>query len=152
MKKTKDVSWEKEHCTPEWCDYLFGGANSVSEEFRIILAQSLSRLPKEIVDWTVANVNFISSSEEFYALAFPKKQLRSIPFKGFVFLSEDLKKASKEKQITTIAHEIAHMRLNHKSFLWSNITEEENEKQEIEADEQAKRWLNIGHAEKTKKK
>ena len=129
----------KERYTPEEADYAFGGINSVSEEFRIVLAKALSKLPIEIVDWTAENLLFISSSEHYWAFSLSKKEWKHK--KGFIFLSNDLKNEPEKKQTLCIAHEIAHHKLNHKSPVFSNLTKEEIEKGEQEADELAKKWL-----------
>ena len=130
---------KKETYTPEQADYAFAGFNSVSDEFRVILAKALSRLPTKIVDWAAKNLLFISSSEEYWAFSLSKKEWKHK--KGFIFLSNHLKDESEEKQAFCIAHEIAHQKLNHKSPIFSNLTEEEAKKQEEEADELAQKWL-----------
>jgi len=123
----------------EQVDYMFGGVNSVSREFRIILAKVISKLPKKIVEWATENLLFISSSDEYWAFSMSKAEWEHV--EGLVFLSDVLKTESEEKQTFTIAHEIAHHKLNHKSPIFSNLTTEETQKQEAEADELAKRWL-----------
>jgi Zn-dependent peptidase ImmA (M78 family) len=130
---------KKESYSLEEADYAFAGMNSVSEEFRVIIARALSKLPKEIVDWTAEAAFFFSSSEEYFAFT-----LRKIDFahkQGFIFLSENLKWESEEKQAFMIAHEIAHLKLNHRSPILDRLSEQETRKQEKEADILATKWL-----------
>lgn len=41
-------------------DYMFGRVNSVSTEFRIILARAISKLTREIMEWATKNLPFVS--------------------------------------------------------------------------------------------
>lgn len=134
----------KERYTPEEVDYGFAGFNEVDEVFRIILAKAISKLPMKIVDWTTKNLLFISSSDEYFAFYLPKHEWKHK--KGFIFLSEALKNESEEKQTFQIAHEIAHVKLNHKSPVFSDLTEIEMKRQEKEADELANKWLRLSTA------
>mgnify|MGYP001084517937 CR=1 FL=1 len=129
---------KKERYTPEEADYTFGGTNTVSEDFRIILAKALSKLPRKIVDWAAENLNFLSSTPDLAYTTTIKEWKHK---KGFVFLCEPLKNRTEEEQTFYIAHEIAHLKLEHRSPIFSYLTEEETQKQEEEADELAKKWL-----------
>jgi len=86
-------------------DYQFGGMNSVSKAFRIILARACTKMPKEIVDWTAENLCFLSSLEDSWAHSLMRKDWEDKL--GFVFLCEVLKNVSEESQVKAIAHEIA---------------------------------------------
>lgn len=130
---------EKQSYSPEEADYQFGGMNAVSPEFRIILAKALSELPKATVDWVAENLIFISSSEEYWAFSLSKNEWEHIV--GFVFLCEHLKNIAEKEQAFSIAHEIAHHRLGHKSPIFGNLTTDEFRKQEEEADKLARKWL-----------
>lgn len=99
----------------------------------------MSKLPKDIVDWVAENLVFISSSDEYWAFSLPKEEWTHK--QGFVFLSESMKGISEKKQVFWIAHEIAHHKLQHKSPIFSNLTEKEITTQEEKADEIAMKWL-----------
>lgn len=129
----------KKRYTPEEVDYMFAGFNSVSEEFRVILAKAISKLPRNIVEWATEKLLFVSSSQEYWAFSLSKKEWKHK--RGFIFLSTYLKNESEEKQTFSVAHEIAHQKLRHKSPIFSNLTHEETQRQEKEADELAKKWL-----------
>jgi len=118
----------KEKYTPEEVDYGFAGFNEVDEAFRIILAKAISKLPRKVVDWITKNLLFISSSNEYFAFYLPKHEWKHK--KGFVFLSETLRNESEENQTFKIAHEIAHAKLNHKSPIFSDLTEIKMKRQE----------------------
>ena len=130
---------KKGRYSPEQADYAFGGMYSVSAEFRGIIAKALSNLPKEIVDWTAEGAFFISSSDEYWAFTLFLDEFEHK--KGFIFLSESLKGESEEKQAFMIAHEIAHLKLNHRSPILSRLSEKETRRQEEEADNLAKTWF-----------
>jgi len=125
--------------SPEMVDYEFGGLNSVSDDFRRILAISIAKLPEKIIEWTTENLIFFSSTDAEWAYSIP------IEFwnlkKGFVFLCENLKNPNPHFQAKSIAHEIAHFILKHKSPIMHDLTDEESRKQEKEADELALKWL-----------
>jgi Zn-dependent peptidase ImmA (M78 family) len=118
---------------------LFGGINQVSEEFRLILAKAVSKLPEDIAEWAAENLLFISSSEEYWAFSLSKDEWNNKI--GFVFLSEGLKGEPEDKQAFTIAHEIAHHKLKHRSPIFSRLSQEETEMQERTADKLAEKWL-----------
>ena len=123
----------------EEVDYMFGGLNEVSSDFRIILAKAISKLPNDIVEWVTDKLMFVSNSEKYWAFSLSKKEWS---YKlGFIFLCDDLKNLSEEKQAFIIAHEIAYQKLNHKSPILSNLTNKETQNQEVEADSLARKWL-----------
>jgi len=130
---------KKDRYSLEQADYAFGGINSVSEEFRVILAKALSKLPKDIVDWVVNFAFFISSSDEYWAFTLFIDEFEHK--KGVIFLSENLKEEIEEKQLFWIAHEIAHLKLNHRSPIFCGLSEKETKRQEAEADNLVKTWL-----------
>ena len=129
----------KDRYSFEEADYVFAGMNSVSPEFRIIIARALSKLPKDVVDWTADNAMFVSSSDQYWAFTLFVDEFKHK--KGFIFLSECLINTTEEKQLFTIAHEIAHLRLNHKSPILSKLTVDESRKQEKDANSLAAKWI-----------
>lgn len=120
-------------------EYIFGNLNIVSQDFRIILAQSLSRLPNSIVEWTTKNLFFISSTDNKHA-SFLSKNLFSEK-KGIIMLSEKLKNENEEEQALMIIQEVAHAYLDHKNPFLGDLTSNQVNAQEIEANELASLWL-----------
>ncbi len=132
----------KDRYTIDEAEQMLAETNSVSPEFRIIISKTLTKLPKEIVDWTIKNTLFVSSSSEY--LAFWGRLDDWKDKKGFIFLSQYLKHEEEETFSLIIAQEIAHAKLDHKSPLFTKMTRETERKQEQQAEELAKKWLN-GH-------
>lgn len=77
--------------------------------------------------------------DEYLAFSLPFKEYGHI--KGFIFLSEFLRRKPEKSQTFTIAHEVAHQKLQHVSPVFSNLTTEQDFKQEQEADDLALKWL-----------
>jgi hypothetical protein len=127
------------HYTPDEVDYAFGSMNNqVSNDFRVILDRALAAMPKKVVDWAVTDILFGSSVENWAYTLNPKDWAH---VKGLVFLCESLKSESLEKQIFHIVHEIAHVKLGHRSAILLNLSQEEWKSQEQEADKLARKWL-----------
>jgi len=110
------------------------GNNCLDEQFTTVLAKALSKLPRGIVDWSVLYVVFISPPSKEIAFSIHKRSDLWIIKRGFVFLSSGLLKEPEEKQAFVIAHEIAHLKLNHHI---PHYSPEEEEK----ANDLAKKWL-----------
>ncbi len=128
-----------ERYTPEEVENQLAAVNSISSEFRVLLTEALSKLPKEIVDWAIKYTIFVSSSGEYLAFWGPLKDLKDK--RGFIFLSQYLKHEDEETCSFVIAQEIAHAKLDHKSPLFTKMLREEERRQEQEAEELAKKWL-----------
>jgi len=109
---------------------IFGDAYPFSEEFRIILAKAISKLPKQIVDWTTENVLFFSSRDDRFVFTLNIDEWKHK--RGFIFLCENLKEWSEGGQVLAIAHEIAHLKLDHRK---------RGSSEEQEATKLAKQWL-----------
>jgi uncharacterized protein (DUF2342 family) len=129
----------KARYSPEKIDYMFGGMNSVDEEFRCIIAKAMANLPMNVVEWASEKVFFVSSSDEYLAFSLYIKGWKHI--QGFILLSEALRKKPEKTKTFIIAHEIAHQKLKHVSAVFSNLTNEEADAQEQEADDLALKWL-----------
>ena len=125
---------------------MFGGmpvgprTHRVSDEIRKILVKTFRRTPKKIVDWANDKLIFITSCEDHYAFALLKATSWG-GRKGFVFISDYLLDLTEEEQILAVAHEVAHMKLRHKSPIFNDLTQKETERQEKEANELAQKWL-----------
>ena len=98
------------------------------------IVKTLSKLPHEIIDWTLENLFFFSDNG--YGQYIPLNDMKG--WKAIILLNEKLLDTPKEQQTFTITHEIAHAKLNH-HFL---STPKEN--QEGKADKLAKKWLDRG--------
>jgi hypothetical protein len=129
-----------EHYAADEVDYAFGSMNNqVSDDFRVMLDRALAAMPKKVVDWAVTNIFFVSSTKKCWAYTLNPKDWSHV--KGLVFLCETLKSQNSEKQTLHIVHEIAHVKLGHRSPILSNPSREEWTAQEREADKLAARWL-----------
>ena len=105
--------------------------HSLSEGMRLLLAKAASKLPGNIVDYASLNIMFVSSTDQpAFNVLF---KLRS--FKGVAFLSECLLGKPKDEQAFIVAHEIAHFKLKHR--LYGGLTEFEDQRQQMEANETA---------------
>jgi hypothetical protein len=117
------------------------GSRSLGKGFSRILFRSLSKLPREVVNWTLENVIFISDLNEFSAYVI---NLEEALYKGKVFLivlGETLLKTSDEEQDLTVAHEIAHCFLGHHTFFPDEKSIRKSEApEEGKADALAMRW------------
>lgn len=125
--------------TIEEVDYMFGGINHLSKEFRMILARAVSKIPQETSEWAAENLLFVSSTWTDYAFSLMKKDWAHKS--GFVFLCENLKEEEKDTQLFSIAHEIAHHKLKHKNPIFGRLTIEETRNQEREANKMAEKWI-----------
>jgi hypothetical protein len=133
VEKAIKYSWKE-------VDYAFGSMNNqVSDEFRIMLDEALTKIPAEIVDWASKSIIFVSSRDDCHGYFVNRKDWKTV--RGFVFLCEVLKNKSKEEQASTIVHEIAHAKLNHRSPILCDLSQEDQERQEKEADNLARAWI-----------
>lgn len=138
---------ENQRYTIEELWQMFGGGltigprtHRVSDEIRKVLVKTFTKMPKEIVDWACQKLIFVSSCEDHYAFALLKDTSWG-SCKGFVFISDYLLDLAEEEQTLAVAHEIAHMKLRHKSSVFNNLTRVETEKQEEKANDLARKWL-----------
>ncbi|HSX57799.1 MAG TPA: ImmA/IrrE family metallo-endopeptidase [Candidatus Saccharimonadales bacterium] len=102
--------------------------------------EALQLLPDEVVDFVTKNVWFVSSFEDAWGFVLTGEELQG---KQLIFLSDDLFGES-EKQIRyTILHEVGHVILKHRNAILQSQTKLESQKQEMEADSFAKKFLKI---------
>ena len=135
----------KEKYTFEEAQCFFGGAlppglsiHRLSDDLRNSLTKASTKLPKMVVEWASENIIFISSNDESPAFVFPN---RFNAWVGVVFLSNCILSEPEERQALIIAHEIAHLKLKHKISPFAQLSEEEYQRQEMEASKLAKIWL-----------
>jgi hypothetical protein len=119
-----------------------GGHRSLGREHKRILFKSMSRLPKDIVDWAVEKLVFVSSLEVYRAYTLNLDELVEKGKAGLVVLCDNLKDAPEEEQTLDIAHEIAHCWLKHATTSTDIKTMKEVAgREEKEADDLAIKWL-----------
>lgn len=123
----------------------FREINQVSPNFAMVIVDSILELPGDIYEWIIDNVCFVSSSEDSLAFCLRIGGLGAQLFTEFIFLCENLKYETKEVQIKTIAHEMAHIKLGHTKPLFRKQSVEEKKKWEEDADKLAEEWLTRGH-------
>ena len=106
-------------------------------ELRILVAEVVARLPEDVQDWLLYQSDhvFIGGSGqggEFFELhRHPSEMKDGFVTIRIVFLSEQLADMPKDDALWTIAHEIAHSRLNHGTGGFDA---------EVEADRLAQEW------------
>ena len=119
-----------------------GGCRSFSREQGEVLFRALSALPKEIAEWAIGKLVFVSSLSEYSAYTLNIEELAGRGKVGFVVLCENLKRMSTEDQTQTIAHEIAHCWLKHPTtYDDEKILIERGKIDEEQADDLARIWL-----------
>lgn len=116
----------------------FGGKLIAYDSHKKIIAQTLLKLPKEIIDYLIKTTWFLSSSPDSFGYTFNGND---IPNKHFIFLSDELFEQSMSQIQYTILHEVGHIILKHKNEIGFRQSKEEIRKQESEADEFAKKYL-----------
>lgn len=119
--------------------WTFRDINALSPEFIRIIRDSISKLPNDIYEWARDKLRFISSKED--SLAFNVYFGEPTNIEGYIFLCEKLKYLTKEVQTKVIAHELAHIKLDHTKPPFKKLSVEEVKKQEEEANKLAEEWL-----------
>lgn len=118
------------------------GSLSLGKDFYRVLVRSLSRLPREVVNWALENAMFISDLDVFSAYVINLKEALSKGKTFLIVLGGTLLKTSEEEQGLTVAHEIAHCYLGHHTLFPDEYSIRESEvPDEGDADALALRWL-----------
>jgi len=117
---------------------MMGGEHNIREEHYGDVISVLSRLPKDVIDYIIDNIYIttcIGGTGEFI----PYETLKR--FKGVILLCHTLWEKGQGEIDFTIAHQVAHAYLNHKtSTPLSPLSKEEGLQQEAQADEKAVEW------------
>jgi hypothetical protein len=121
--------------------YQDGGMLTLGgDELRHLVSTALSRIPKQVADKVLTKRLFIMPQyawEKGYLV--PLKLTKN---KRVIALPEGLLEEGEESVVQTILHEVAHFWLQHEpSLLAESASEDLDKKQEDEADNCAKRWL-----------
>lgn len=104
-----------------------------------LIAQTLFKLPEEVVNYLTKNVWFLSSVRDGWAYTFKGDDLAN---QHMIFLSDELLEQDLPQIQFTILHEIGHVMLKHRNAINYDQPRHEIKKQEQEADEFAKKYLN----------
>lgn len=106
-------------------------------DLRILVAEVVARLPEDVQDWLLYETDhvFIGGSgqdgEFFELMRHPNEMKHGLLTIRIIFLSERLADTPKGETLWTIAHEIAHSRLDHASGGYDA---------EVEADSLVQEW------------
>lgn len=115
-----------------------GGRLVGNELMKDSVAKAILLLPEEIGWPIIDSCWFFSSTDDAFGYAFNGNDLKD---KHLIFLSDVLFRENESQIMYTILHEIAHIALNHKNSIQYKQTKEEITKQELEADQFAKKHL-----------
>jgi hypothetical protein len=102
------------------------------------VCQTLTRMPDEIVALVTKNCWFLGSMKDAWGYTFTGNDLKN---QHLIFLSDDLLNQNPEQIMFSIAHEIGHVILKHRNSTFVKQSKAEIRKQEQEADEFAKRFI-----------
>ncbi len=138
---------EEDRYTPEqeW-DKDTGMVTLDNDELRKEVAVALSKIPMSIADCVLDEVRFIMPMSNYeHGFICPKGMLNDKALIGF---PEKLLEQESTARLHIVLHEVAHFYLNHKSPLIEDLSYEETDKQEKEADKFAEDWLKSGTMQK----
>ena len=102
------------------------------------VVEAIQKLPDDISDQVTKNVWFISSFDDAWGFVLTGNELQG---KHLVFLSDELFVEAKEQIEYTVLHEIGHVILNHRNAILKPQTKAETDRQEMQADEFARKYL-----------
>ncbi len=111
-----------------------------SKSMKNMVIETLLLLPEKIAVYVSKHCWFISSFEDGYAFVLKGTELKKDEY--LIFLSDELLKESKFQIVYTIVHEIGHVILGHRNGIGVAQTREETRKQEKEADNFVRKYLN----------
>jgi hypothetical protein len=129
--------------TKEEIFYMDSGVTSFgNDRLRYLLADTLTNVPKDVVDDVFEKCLFLVVESEEGGYFIPKSLLEN---SNLIAFPETLFNREPEEQIHTVLHEVAHFILGHKSpFEFPSKLEIHNqiyETQEKEANYQVEKWL-----------
>lgn len=105
-----------------------------------LVCETLLVFPKDTQKYVTSHCWFISSFDDAWGFTLAAEDIKL--GKHLIFLSDELFEQEKAQQRYTIAHEIGHVLLGHRNAILEEQTIAETKRQEREADEFAKFWLN----------
>jgi len=116
----------------------FDGRLVGSRPVRHIVAETILLLPQDIIEHLIDHCWFLCSSDDAWAYTFDGNDIKG---QHLIFLSDELFQQSKEQIQYTILHEIGHVMLNHRNSIGVAQTRTEINKQEQQADQFARTYL-----------
>lgn len=116
----------------------FDGKLVGNRQMKISVCETLAKMPDKIIDHVTSYCWFFASMEDAWAFTFTGNDLRN---NHLIFLSDELLFQDKNQIQYTIAHEIGHVILKHRNSILKKQTKEEIKKQEIEADNFARKYI-----------
>lgn len=90
------------------------------------IAEAISKLPQDIIQYLIETTWFLCSSPDAYGYAFNGNDVAN---KHFIFLADELFQQSEHQINYTILHELGYVILNHKNSINFKQTKKEINKQ-----------------------
>lgn len=119
--------------------YAFSGKLVGNKFMKQMVCTTLAKFPDEIIKEVTTTCWFMSSMDDAYGFTFTGNDLAN---QHLIFLSDDLFGQTEAQIEHTIAHEIGHVVLGHKNSTITKQSKEEVARQERDADEFVKKYLN----------
>lgn len=123
---------------PQEIKKLFGNKIVGTKKMEYFILSVLSKMPIKVIKEIAKSTWFIGSLDDAWAFTFTGNDLRG---KHLVFISDELLVQPAEQIRYTVAHEVGHVILKHRNSVFEKQSKSEIKKQEKEADEFAKRYL-----------
>ena len=127
--------------TSEEIDYGLDMSLLIPEYARSPLANAISYLPEDIIDFVIEKCFFISMDKECNGIHIAMDDFRFKDKSGLIILSDTLWSRDEKAIAFIIAHEVAHAYKKHGFKSFEDTNPILNNKKEREADEQAILWL-----------
>jgi len=143
MKKNKPEKGIRELYSPERIDYSLGVAKDLIPEYaRNPLAEALSFLPENVIDFVTEKIIFISILDNVDGLYYPFNHPFFKNRVGFILFPNNLWERSIIEVAFTVAHEIAHAFKEWDIQSWEDLENTKRSfKNEKAADKLAVEWL-----------
>jgi Zn-dependent peptidase ImmA (M78 family) len=113
--------------------------------FTNLIRRTLAKMPSDFATWVLKKIVFIFPKEENLATTIHRNESKH--YEAVICLFDDLLTKDESIQEFSLLHEIAHVKLKHKT---QNDTEKKR-KQENEANVLAMKWLTDGRIEESRK-
>jgi hypothetical protein len=114
--------------------------------FEDLIKRTLAKMPPDFDAWVRKKIVFVFPKENNYARTIPKKELKH--YEAMIILFDELLTTEEPIQELSLLHEIAHVKLEHRT---QNDAEKER-KQEDKANALALKWLTEVRIEESRKK
>ncbi len=128
------------HWTTETIRRSFSGRLIGGPKMRESVCEALLKLPSKMIRYASTQIWFISSPDDAWALTLRGSDVAK---QHLVILCDELFEEDQEKIKYTILHELGHVFLKHRNSMGFWQTQREINKQELEADQFAKRYLKL---------